>query len=84
MEPSRGRSLEENGMLLELSSKLTLKMKNRLAIRSDHFFLYCCKGAITAIESSINEKRAKTQKSQKREVFANVRDDDEDYATRNS
>jgi hypothetical protein len=37
-----------------------LKMKNRVAARSDNSFLDCCKGGIMAIENSISEERDET------------------------
>lgn len=84
MEPLKGRSLEESGTSLAQLSKLTLKVKNRLVTRSDNSFLDCCKGGITAIENSISEERDETGQRLKREVFINVRDDDENYASQNS
>ncbi len=84
MEPLKGRSLEESGTSLAQLSKLTLKMKNRQATRNDNSFFDCCKGGITAIENSISEERDETEQRLKREVFINVRDDDEDCASQNS
>lgn len=81
MEPLKGRSLEESGTSLAQLSKLTLKMKNRQATRNDNSFLDCCKGGITAIENSISEERDETGQRLKREVFINVRDNNESYAS---